>query len=205
MNTPDKSFRSLVAVIAFGLGALSPGSDAYALGLTGFGARAGGHWGLGQMSNSSGDVASRTMNTFSLEALPGYNLAGFLIGPFVEFRLVGQNTNPSTVGGTNLRGHGFQFGLGTSYDFGPLSFLAALEFFGSHALSNNDLSGNPVTYQKPFGFVLEGGYKFLPSVTADLRFSWTRYSQAQTGTLTTDISTNRLSQWDLSLGASFHL
>ncbi len=167
-----------------------------------FGVRGGISWGYGEMENENQTIKTRDMNTIELMALPGYKISSILVGPFLDYRKVGQNTKPEEVNNQNLRGSGYLIGVGSSYSYSMFTFLGAVSFLGQHKLANKDVSGNEVTYKKPLGFHLGAGWAFMKSYSADLTLSSVKYSEDDLNGTTSDVSTNKRSHWNAGLGIS---
>jgi len=176
--------------------------SASALADDGFGVRGGISWGYGEMENETQTIKTRDMNTIEAMALPGYRMGNFLVGAFLDYRRVGQNTKPEEVNNQNLRGGGYLLGVGSSYSYSTFSFLAAVSFVGQHKLSNKDASGQEVTYKKPLGFHLGAGMLFMKSYSADLMLSSVKYSEDELGSTTSDVSANKRAHWNAGLGIS---
>lgn len=79
--------------------------------------RGGVHWGLGRLSNKVNSIPERTMNTIDATVYGGWRFGAFLPVVYGEVRLVGQNTEASEVGDTNMKGFGYLLGLGLEYTF----------------------------------------------------------------------------------------
>ena len=171
----------------------------------GFGFSGGADWGLGSMKNSTTSIKSRTMNTFEFHALPGYSFMGFLVGLDMNYRLVGQNTDPATVGGTNLKGNGYLLGLGGEYSLGMLTFSAAIDFIGKHKQGLNTTAGDESSYKKPLGFKLGAGYRIAPMIDVDALISLTSYSTNELAGADVDISSNKVTHLNFALGMSYHM
>lgn len=175
-----------------------------------FGVHGGINWGIGKGKNSTGSTQSRTLNTIGIQALPGYKLStgvtpDFLIGPLLEYTFVGQNTEPSSVGNSNLRGSGYMIGLGVQTDFGPIVLLGSFDFIGQYSLSENTTAGLETKFKSPIGFRLLAGYPIMPMMTADLMFSMHSYKTNVLGGSDVDISSNKLTRWTVALGVSTRL
>ena len=170
----------------------------------------GAHWGIGRMgSNTNNVIPNRTMNTLSLQALPGYRIQNFLVGPYFEYLIVGQNTDPSDPNNLNLnnqdiKGSGYLLGVGASYDYDKFIFGGAFTFLGNYNLSKQDEAGFYIQYQKPIGIHLQAGYRVYKKITADLKYSMVTYSQDNIANVANDVSTNKRSHWDLALGGTLH-
>jgi hypothetical protein len=133
-------------------------TSAHAFGLVDFGVSAGASWGLGKMKNSTESTASRTMNTFGVLVLPGYKALGMLlVGPEFEYRVVGQNTEPSEVSNTNLKGNGYLLGLGAKFYLLNFVFSGGFDFIGKHTQSLKTTSNLESSFSKPIGFRLGVG------------------------------------------------
>lgn len=159
---------------------------------------------MGRVKNSSGSIQARTINTLALDVLPGVNYMNFLIGPNFQYGLTGQNTDPATVGDTNVKGSGWLLGLGTRVNLGMVVVGGSLDFFGKYSLSNNTTGGVKSSYSKPLGFRLRGGYPLpYPGLTADLNLSWHQYKQNTLGTQTIDIGSDKYSEWTIGVGVSW--
>lgn len=189
----------IVLLLALGLCFVSV--SAFADG-NGFGVRGGLSWGYGEMENENKTIKTRDMNTIEVMALPGYRIADFLVGAFLDYRKVGQNTKPEEVNNQNLRGSGYLLGVGTSYSYSMLTFMGAVSFIGQHKLSNKDATGQEVVYKKPLGFHLGAGWQFMKSYSADLTVSSVKYSEDELNGTVNDVSTNKRSHWNAGLGIS---
>ena len=169
------------------------------------------HWGFGRMgTNTNNVIPNRNMNTLSLQALPGYKISNFLVGPYFEYLIVGQNTDPSdasnlTLRNQNIKGSGYLLGVGGSYELEKFNFGAAFSFIGNYSLSLQDDAGFYIQYQKPIGIHLQAGYRVYKKITADLKFSTVSYAQDSIANVSNDVSTNKRTHWDLALGATVHL
>jgi len=178
--------------------------------LGGFSAKGGISWGMGKMKNESGSIKERDTNMLELAAMPGYRFWDVLVAPYLSYRSVGQNTEPSEVNNQNLKGSGYLIGLGSSYTYEMVSFTGAVSFLGQHKLSNKDLSNNEVTYKKPFGIhlgvdlMLSRWFKPLDKVdfAANLNYSSVKYKEDQVGTSVADVDKDKRSQTNIALGIS---
>lgn len=162
-------------------------------------------WGVGSFQNNSGTIQSRTMNTLALNVMPGYRWNNFLFGPMGEFRIVGQMTEPSTVSNTNVKGSGYLIGLGVGYSWNEFDMTAGYDFFGQHSQSNTDALGNAIVNKSPSGIVVQVGYRFMPDISADLRFDMVSYGTDTVGGVDNNVSTNKSKHMNFSLGATYHL
>lgn len=161
-------------------------------------------WGFGKMKNSSETIQSRTMNALSFHVLPAYSLGVVSVGPQIEYRIVGQNTAAADVANTNLKGSGYLLGVAAFTKWMDLTVGLGFSFYGQHKLSLADIGGNESTYKKPIGFNLSVGYPVAPSVTADLRASLVSYRESNVGSVVSDVSDNKLTHWNIGLGAAYH-
>lgn len=174
----------------------------------GFGLLTGASWGIGKISSSAGTIESRTINNFSIHAMPGFAITGtgFMFGPFGEYRLIGQNTDVATVSNTNVKGTGYLIGIGGT--FTPLDLFyvgASFDFLGKYNLSLNNTAGQAVGYKKPIGFHFLAGYMFMPVLSADVIFNMEQYKSTTIGGTDTDITSDKFKEWDIRVGASYHL
>ena len=169
------------------------------------------HWGFGRMGTSTNNtIPNRNMNTLSLQALPGYKVQNLLVGPYFEYLIVGQNTDPSdasnlTLHNQNIKGNGYLLGVGASYEWLKFNFGAAFTFIGNYSLSLQDTAGFYAQFQKPIGVNLQAGYRVYKKLTADLKFSTVSYAQDNVANVANDVSTNKRTHWDLALGATLHV
>ena len=169
------------------------------------------HWGFGRMgSNTTNVIPNRNMNTVSLQALPGYRIQNILIGPYFEYLIVGQNTDPAdpnnlNLNNQNIKGTGYLLGVGGSYEYEKLIFGGAFTFLGNYSQSKQDTAGYYDQYQKPIGIHLQAGYRVYKKITADLKYSVVTYAQDNIANTANDVSTNKRSHWDLALGGTLHI
>ena len=170
----------------------------------GFGLNAGAGVGMGKMGNESDSIQSRTMNALTMYAMPGYSILGFMVGPLLEYRMVGQTTSETDVGNTNMRGSGYTAGIAVSYNFLLFHFLAGYDFMGQYKLANSTSSGQESIYLSPAGFRLMFGYTVFPMFSADVFYVDHKYSKSSLGGTEVDISADKLKDTRYGVGLSFH-
>ena len=163
-----------------------------------FGFHAGAHYGWGRMGNESDSIKTRSMSTFDIQFMPGYRMLGFMGGILFDYRSVSQLTDVVDAGNSDLSGSSFPWGLAATYEFALWKVLFSYDFRARHSASTTN-----ATY-KGTGFHLLGGYQFFPGFYADLEFVKMGYNtvEASNGT-ETDLSSNKLSHWNLAVGISY--
>lgn len=175
--------------------------------LSPFGIAGGASWGLGSMKGAGGTYPSRTVNTLSLEMLPGYRFNQFLVGADLGVRFVGQNTKVSEAGNTNAKGKGFLGGLGAHfYPSEKWVFGASFYFLGNHNLSHSTSSGQEGAFRDVRGIKLSAGY--FPCempLSVDLSFRHLSFREQELGSVTRDLSSDSLKHLSFALGLTYHL
>lgn len=167
-----------------------------------FGFHAGSHLGIGRMGNESLTLANRTMSVIDFQFMPGYTIGAFMPGLLLDYRFVGQMTDSVNAGGSDLAGKSFIIGLGTTFLTGDWKILFSYDLRSRHSLSTNDSSGNHTTY-KGSGFHLLGGYQLAKNWFFDGEFVQSSYNTSAVGESESDISSNKVKQWNLSFGVSY--
>jgi outer membrane protein OmpA-like peptidoglycan-associated protein len=159
------------------------------------------------MGGPADTMPSRTMNTLTLSAMPGYKIGKFMPGILVDYRIVGQYTAVADVSNQNLRGSGLMFGLGTNYRVAE-RWMASLgvEFFGKHTLSQQTGAGASAEFKSPLGIKFGASYLVHPDypATADLSFNYLKYKTLNTGGTDLDLADNGVSHWSIALGVTWH-
>lgn len=162
------------------------------------------HWGVGQASNQLGSVPTRQLNTMDIQLMPGLRVYDeWMIGPFGEFRLVGQNTKPSDVRDQNLKGNGRLFGVGTRYDFEKFFSSFAVSFLGEYQLNKitNDQRGTEL--RSPVGVHVLTGYKIWRRFSIDFTGSYLWYRKQVTGSEEIQLEDDYVKHWNIGLGTSY--
>jgi len=161
-------------------------------------------WGLGKKQNSSMDLQSRTMNAFSVNALPAYRFEKFSLGLDIDYRWHGQNTGLSEAGGTNLKGQGYTLGLGARFPIDERFMVqAGLSFFGRFDFSKDTDTSENTYMMKPIGVRAKAQYFFIPSLPLsfdlDLQYlTWTQF------TVSTVKYSRATQQWFVGLGLTYY-
>ena len=164
------------------------------------------------MGFKSGAFQTRTMNALAIKAFPAYDLQRaiknlpfkLIVGPFVEFRFVGQLTDPNaaaTLGApTNLRGTGYLLGLGFGVELEKWSLIASFDPFGAHYLTNripNDLTSS---FSSPFGVRVVVGYMIKRDISLDANFQYAAYDH---NNVVGDMGGDALTQTLFGVGARY--
>ena len=179
-----KYFRMSSAILGFCAFLLSIPSfaiDTQEL-LSHLGGTIGASWSIGKLNNNGMGLNSRTMDAFSLEALPGYRLDNWFVGPDFDYRWQGQITSLDGAGGTNLRGHGWLLGVGAGYRLDEqFSLQAAFNFLGKYSFRNQTSTIEDDHLSSPLGLRVKGQYmisRYPFSVDLDLQFQrWGEFNR----------------------------
>jgi hypothetical protein len=163
------------------------------------------NWGLGSAASTGGATQARTVNSVEATALPGWQIGNWAPRLVLNYDFTGQNTDPGTVGNTNLRGTGYLVGLGTTYHWTRWDFQGGLELFGTYTHGEKSSDGRTSSFSKPLGFRLGGSYYFKDHWSADALFHYVQYSSNSLGDTTSDISSDKVRFWVLALGVSYEL
>ncbi len=199
MNNEEILMKKSLALLAV----LISSSSVYA-GIEPFGVDAGLSFGLGSMSSGADTIQGRTMDTLELHVFPGYKYMGFMLGPSFAYDFVGQLTDPASVKGQNLKGHGYTLGVDLQYQWTEFLFTGGIDFVGRYSQSLTTVSGQDSYYSSPFGFRLGVGYLFIPEISADASFTMTWYSNNNLGGKDVSISNDKLKRTNFAIGASYH-
>lgn len=166
-------------------------------------------WSIGQMGDGGKALKDRGVNTFSVYAMPTYNLSTLVsltvpvrIGPMIQFDLVGQQADPAEVNNSNLKGSGYKAGVGISSEYRKFHFLAGVQFLGVHNLSKQTASGSDMQFSKYVGGTLRVEYAVLPWASADLVGSLGGFGRKNVGATETDL-TDRIGGYNVGIGATF--
>jgi|GEM_PF-4172717 len=170
-------------------------------------------WGIGSMGNNSGvtlGIQNRTVNALAFKGFVNYDLRTFFeslpfrlgAGLFPEFRFVGQNTDPTKVLNTNIRGFGMLWGLafGAEFDEERISAILSFDLFGRHWLTNVTPSFQASVLSKMLGFRMLVGYKVTPKVSADISIQRATYSGSN---IVPDLGGSAISQTSFGVGARY--
>ena len=161
-------------------------------------------WGMGSVRDSELNLKSRTMSSFSLEALPSYRLGKWLLGPHVGYGWQSQISSLDTAGGTNLRGRGYLMGLGARSDFSDRFFAqASVDLFGQYIFDKQTLAGEDDRLKSPLGVRLKSGYVFIekiPNLTFDVDLQYLTFGKIEISRVNSDAATI---QWMASMGITY--
>jgi len=181
------------------IGALSPHALA-----DGFGLKAGADAFVGTVGNASDSIKSRSINGVGIYAMPGYEFSQFLAGAIFEYSFIGQSTEPSAVGDTNLRGSGYLVGAAFAYTDGMIHALVSYDMYGVYTLTNKTGIGQTSAYTKPAGLRLNLGYRLNPMFSVDAFYSDASYSDSSLDGVGTDISSDKLKIVRYGAGLTYH-
>lgn len=120
-----------------------------------------------------------------------------------SYRYVGQRTDPSTVGDSNMGGTGYLAGVGILMDTSVLGLLAAYNLAGSFNLAKTDSGGSQVSYTSPTGFQVNIYYHWRNPWDIVLSYSSVSYKKQSTGSTSTDIADDAVTQVHYGLGISY--
>ena len=157
----------------------------------------------GTMSNQTGSVASRALNSVSGTAQLGLKSA--YLEPFLygEYEYAQQATPASQVSNTNLSGSGYLAGAGLAFEVSGLRLSAAYIGFGKFTSTQATVNGQSSNYSDPSGFrfALDIGVGRSLLLIASYRTAQFRTFDQNTGS--TDISANKLSYSKAGLGLAW--
>lgn len=170
-----------------------------------FGVRAGIGFGYGSFKSVT-SIAARTLDDLGFTANAFVRFKDFDFGPHFEWHLIGQITDPSTVGGTNVRANGYLLGamIGWHPQTTKLSLAFGMDLIGKYGYNNVNTGGQSVKYNRPIGMRLKASYPvFLDRMTADLAFRYSTYSETTLDTTASDLGDDKVSQWCFLFGATY--
>lgn len=162
-----------------------------------FGFHAASHFSFGGMSNESETLRPRSMSTLDLQFMPGYRLGTLLGGLLLDYRFIGQVSQASDVGGNELGGRGFIWGLGGVWTPSLWKFLLSYDFRARHSVTSTS-----TTYMGS-GFHLMAGYEFAPNFHADFQYTKMRYNMSDTNGVETDLTNDPVKHWTIGIGVSY--
>lgn len=158
------------------------------------------------MENSEMNLKRRTMSAFSLEALPGYRLRKWIIGPHLDYRWQGQLTSLNGAGGTNLKGRGYLIGISTRYDFSSRLFAqASMDAFGHYSFSKKTSSLEDDGLRSPLGIRLKSGYALIerfPNLSFDIDLQYLTFKKIHISNVESSAATR---QFMASLGMTYQI
>ncbi len=174
-------------------------------------------WGMGRIANESKSVRARTMNSIDANVMPGYRVSYFTPGIFFEGRVVGQNTEPSGVANTNMRGLGYYLGPAVAFQWNNLMLRGVFFALGRHMLWNETRAGYTISLRSPLGYMGELSYdirgipliqKIAPEkwpIFLGASFRQTFYYSSSVGNTIQSIKGDPIAHWSAALGLSLLL
>lgn len=169
----------------------------------GLGIHAATHFGLGRISSEDNvAILPRTMDSWNIEAMPGYRYGPIMLGPLIDYNMVGQITTQSLVGSA-LGGTQFLIGLGLELEFGEFKLLGSYDFIGDYSISSSNTNGVSEDYESPTGYHLLIGYAITSQWYWDVEYTAVSYSTFNTNGTLTDIGGNPMKRWNIAAGISF--
>lgn len=168
----------------------------HALELSNFSLPISGSVGIGKMENSDLNLKARTMNAFSIEALPSFNYDNWQFGVHLDYRWQGQVTSLKEAGGTNLKGHGYLMGLGVRHNFSEKFFIqGSADFLGEYDFSKHTANNDDDKVTSPLGVRLKSGYAIfakIPNLTVDLDLQYLTFKKIHIASEDSSATTTQL-------------
>lgn len=180
-------------ILTLFLGLLSSSAEAQ------FGAHFATHFGYGKMGSDSGFIQKRSMGTFDLQAMPGYRLLGnqLLLGLLFDLRFMSQLQDQNDVGGEDFGGRGLTWGLGASFEPGPVKILVSYDLSARHWYTA------PETTYKGSGFHFILGIPVAPSLFLDLQYVTTTYNTRKVNGDEYGLADDNVQHWNVGFGVSY--
>ncbi|MEQ1876236.1 MAG: hypothetical protein ABL958_06290 [Bdellovibrionia bacterium] len=160
---------------------------------------------MGTMKNSTGTIASRSMNNIGLSAVPSFSFGMVSALLYIDYVLTGQVTDPNEVSNTNLGGSGWIGAPGIGFEFSKISLAASYVLYGNYVASKKTAANEESSYTKPSGFVVQLGYQLNSPWTLHLIYRSVSYAKAIVGDAFSDIKDDPVqsSSYGLGIGAAF--
>ena len=159
---------------------------------------------IGSMQNPSADLQARTMNSITVEAMPGYFLGNWLLGPDFNYLWEGQLSSLQNAGGTNLGGSGWTLGVGARYKPAQRwSIQASFNFIGNYHFRRNTYAVEDDGLSGPLGIRIKGQYflvDYLP-LSVDFKIEYIRFGTLRVLSSDYAATTNSLM---VGIGLSWH-
>jgi len=160
-----------------------------------FGLHAGGDIEVGAMGTSTATVyESRTMGAFGLQLMPGYRTMGktLLLGLMLNLRFHSQLSSGTTA---EFSGRSFLLGPAAALEFTKVKLLVGWDIRARH-------SAKLTTSYSGSGLRFLVGYRFAPSISADLHLITTKYKTRYIGEEETNISDDPIKSTMVGIGLS---
>jgi hypothetical protein len=156
---------------------------------------------FGSMSNSQGDIASRSIMAFTPALSLGYRVGSFTPSLYSEYNFVSQTTPVSNVSNQNLSGQGYLAGVMLKYEFQNYSIAGNLLFLGQEQTTQSTVLSQSSIYSGPLGVSLIFGYSICSKLSLLVTGKYVNYSTWNLGS----ISGDTLTQFSYGIGLSYEL
>lgn len=169
----------------------------------GFAGTLGGSFEYGRLGDSGMGLSDRSMNSLSLEALPGYRFnSKWLLGVDFNYRLQSQITSLSDTGGTNLKGKGWLFGLGAQYRINESWVIqAAVDLLGRYNFDQQTAASEDDHLASPLSLRVKGQYFFRECWSVDASANYIRWADFHVAGVD---HSEPASQWMIGAGITYH-
>jgi hypothetical protein len=148
--------------------------------------------GQGKMGNGlegSGNAPDRDMLHTPIGLFLGFNIKKFRIGVNYEHMIIGQTTEPSEVGDTNLSGSGSAPGVRLEYYDGKNAFGVIYRLGSDFKLDKATQQGTEANYKKGTGFSVQYMRQLKNKLGIVLDYSTEDYAESLT---TGNVKMNRI-------------